>query len=127
MTVVGIKKDIFLSFKQEPIDESDDQGGPQAKIQKIDTNHHTDTLDGTNKRKVEKGRSAVDYQNTIPTLELINDNRNDDHEAVFIDEIKLTSLKKNLLDNKIHVNIYTGENRPDYHWATCFPRDAPCI
>merc|ERR1711920_1003847 len=83
---VGIKKDIFLSFKQEPIDESDDQGGPAAKIQKIDTSH-TGTLEETNihKRKEGsgKGRSAVDYQNTIPTLELINDNRSDDHEAVF--------------------------------------------
>ena len=29
---------------------------------------------------------------------------NENHDAVFIDEIKLTSLKKNLLEHKIQVN-----------------------
>ena len=35
----------------------------------------------------------------------MHDHRNDDHEAVFIDEIKLTSLKKNLLDHHIQVVV----------------------
>ena len=39
----------------------------------------------------------------IPTLEIIQDQKNDKHESVFIDEIKLTALKKSLIDNEIQV------------------------
>ena len=53
---------------------------------------------------VVKKRKLIDYQNTIPTLEIIQDARNDQHESVFIDEIKLTALKKSLIDNDIQVN-----------------------
>ena len=54
---------------------------------------------------VVKKRKLIDYQNTIPTLEIIQDARNDQHESVFIDEIKLTALKKSLIDNDIQVNL----------------------
>ena len=41
----------------------------------------------------------------IPTLEIIQDQKNDKHESVFIDEIKLTALKKSLIDNEIQVGF----------------------
>ena len=41
----------------------------------------------------------------IPTLEIIHDQKNDKHESVFIDEIKLTALKKSLIDNEIQVRF----------------------
>jgi cleavage and polyadenylation specificity factor subunit 2 len=81
-------------FKEEPIDNTE----------------QTDENDGEpiqKKRKIEN--QIIDYQNTIPTLELIQDQKNDSHDAVFVDEIKLSALKKTLIDNHIQAEFHGGE------------------
>lgn len=83
----GLVKTEGFIFKEEPIDNTEGPVEPVMKKQKLE---------------------QIDYQNTIPTLELIQDQRNDDHDAVFIDEIKLTQLKKNLIDNQIQAEFIGG-------------------
>lgn len=82
----------MLGFKEEQIDDDDDEDEDN------DEDDDDDDLETVVKR-----RKLIDYQNTIPTLEIIQDQKHEKHESVFIDEIKLTALKKSLIDNEIQV------------------------
>merc|ERR1712147_346401 len=81
------KTESLLGFKEEHDDDED-----------VDEDDEDDDDD---LETVVKRRKLIDYQNTIPTLEIIQDQKNEKHESVFIDEIKLTALKKSLIDNEI--------------------------
>jgi len=80
-------KENLLGFKEEENEEEDDDDDLETVVKK---------------------RKLIDYQNTIPTLEIIQDAKNDQHESVFIDEIKLTALKKSLIDNDIQAEFIGG-------------------
>merc|ERR1712147_570689 len=82
------KTESLLGFKEEHDDDED--------VDEDDEDDDDDDLETVVKR-----RKLIDYQNTIPTLEIIQDQKNEKHESVFIDEIKLTALKKSLIDNEI--------------------------